>query len=196
MPVPLDVPGLDIYAPEVPDGRVVLLQGGPGPAKSALARRLADAAAAGGRTAEVWSTGGNASAGSEGAARATVRDVQEWPGHWPAGTDVVVDSFSLLALGSSPSEVASRLRAIRTACGPGGNVAVLVLDDGQMDAASLAVAHHLADGIIQFQERDDPEGPIPFLRIPKWMGKAGPGKNLYYGYDGATILIDTRRRVN
>ena len=194
MPVSIEVPGLDAFAPEVPDGRLVILEGGPDPAKSHLARRLATSSAQGGRDVQLWATAPGQSPLDVGDVAA--REVETWPEEWPDGHDVVVDSFSLLATELAAGEVADRLRAIRRSCGRSGTVAVLVLDDGQLAPGPLSVTHHFADGIMQFHSRDDADGPVNFLRIPKWMGRAGLGKNLYYGFDGENILIDTRRRVN
>ena len=53
-----------------------------------------------------------------------------------------------------------------------------------------------ADGVVQFLSRDDADGPVTYLRIPKWMDGAGADKNLFYTFTGRQILIDTRRRVN
>jgi KaiC/GvpD/RAD55 family RecA-like ATPase len=190
MPVAIEVPGLDAFAAEIPDGRVVLLEGDLSPAKGHLARRIARTAAEAKRPVTLLTTRGEACDGVQ------VREAEEWPsdGH-PTDQDLVVDSFSLLALGHAPGQVADRLRAIRRSCQKGARIAVLVLDDGLLDPASRAACHHFADGVIQFHVRDDSDGPVTFLRIPKWMDRAGADKNLFYGFDGRQMLIDTRRRV-
>jgi KaiC/GvpD/RAD55 family RecA-like ATPase len=191
MPVAVEVPGLDAYLPEVPDGRLVLLEGGLAPAKGHLARQLGRTAAAQGRPVALLTT-----RGAEDADGLRVQPVTAWPAAGaPPGHDLVVDSFSLLALDASPAEVAQRVRALRDACARDGRIAILVLDDGHLDAAARAACHHLADGVVQFLSRDDPEGLVPYLRVPKWMDGAGVDKNLFYGFTGRQILIDTRRRV-
>lgn len=191
MPVAIEVPGLDAFTPEVPDGRVVLLEGDLSPAKGHLARRIARAAAEAKRPVVLLTT-----RGGEAADGVAVHEVSTWPTDGPpAGPDLVVDSFSLLALETSPLVVADRVRAMRLACQRNGSIAVLVLDDGQLGPAARAACHHLADGVIQFLVRDDADGPVPYLRIPKWMDRAGAGKNLFYGFDGRQMMIDTRRRV-
>jgi hypothetical protein len=194
MPVAIEVPGLDAFTPEVPDGRVVLVEGDLSPAKGHLARRIGRTAAAGQRPVALMTTRGGETA--ESAEGVQVHDVAAWPAHGhPDGHDLVVDSFSLLALDVPPATVAERVRAIRRDCQRNGRIAVLVLDDGQLDPAARAACHHLADGVIQFLTRDDADGPVSYLRIPKWMDRAGADKNLFYGFDGRQILIDTRRRV-
>lgn len=192
MPVAIEVPGLDVYAPEVPDGCVVILEGDMSPAKGHLARRIARTATEGHRPVAVLST-----RGGESVVGAAVQDLEHWPstGH-PAGHDLVIDSFSLLALDTPAAAVAERVRAIRQGCRRDGRIAVLVLDDGQLSTAASAACHHLADGVIQFLARDDADGPVPYLRIPKWMERAALERNLFYGFNGNQILIDTRRRVN
>lgn len=193
MPVAVEVPGLDAYVAAVPDGRIVLLEGGLAPAKSSLARRLGRTAAAAGRPTLLLTTrGAEASLEVEGL---SVQAVDTWPTAWPDDQDLVVDSFSLLALGSAPTVLAGRLRNLREACIRQGRIAVLVLDDGHLDVAARAVCHHLADGVIQFLSRDDSEGLVSYLRIPKWMDGGAFDRNLFYGFTGRQILIDTRRRV-
>jgi archaellum biogenesis ATPase FlaH len=192
MPVAIEVPGLDAFAPEVPDGRVLLLEGDLSPAKGHLARRIGKTAAAGKRPVALLSTRGGESI-PDGVA---LHDLAAWPAHGhPDDHDLVIDSFSLLSMEASPTVVAERMRAIRRDCQRHGRIAVLVLDDGQLDPAARSACHHLADGVIQFLTRDDSDGPVSFLRIPKWMDRAGADKNLFYGFDGRQILIDTRRRV-
>lgn len=190
MPLPVEVAGLDAVAPEVPDGRVLLIEGGATRAKAGLLHRLARTSADGGRKPLLITTRAEPDSPVE------AREVSSWPAQWPDGRDVFVDSFSLLALDAKPLDVADRIRAIRRSCLASGAIAALVLDDGQLDPAATAAARHIADGIIQFQARDDPEGPVPFLRVPKWMDGGGADRNLYYGFDGRHLLIDTRRRVN
>jgi archaellum biogenesis ATPase FlaH len=192
MPVAIEVPGLDAFAPEVPDGRVLLLEGDLSPAKGHLARRIGRTAAAAKRPVALMTTRG----GEAAPVGVALHDVAAWPAHGhPDGHDLVIDSFSLLALDATPAVVAERVRAIRRDCQKTGRIAVLVLDDGQLGPAARAACHHLADGVIQFLTRDDSDGPVNFLRIPKWMDRAGADKNLFYGFDGRQILIDTRRRV-
>src|SRR5688500_15851078 len=175
MPVAIEVPGLEFYAPEVPDGRIVILEGDLSPAKGHLARRIAKTAAAGKRPVAIVTT-----RGGEPADGIALHDVAGWPkqGH-PVGHDLVIDSFSLLSLGSEPAQVADRVRAIRRDCQRDGRIAVLVLDDGQLDPAARSACHHLADGVIQFLVREDADGPVPYLRIPKWMERGGADKNLF-----------------
>lgn len=194
MPVPIDVPGLDAFVREVPDGGLVLLEGGAAPAKGHLARRLGRAAANQGRPVAMWSTRDGDGEGTDGVAR---EELDAWPAEGPpAGHDLVVDSFSMLCLDASPTVVTQRVRDLRRACRDSGRIAVLVLEEGQLDAATRSACHHLADGVIQFLARDDPDGPVSYLRVPKWMQGGGVERNLFYGFDGRQMLIDTRRRVN
>src|SRR5688572_25665910 len=100
MPVAIEVPGLDFYAPDIPDGRVVVLEGDLSPAKAHLARRIAKTAAAAKRPVALVTT-----RGAEATDGVAVHDVAAWPAHGhPSGHDLVIDSFSLLALGNDPAE--------------------------------------------------------------------------------------------
>jgi KaiC/GvpD/RAD55 family RecA-like ATPase len=194
MAIAVEVPGLDQFVQEIPDGRLLLLEGGLAPAKNHLARHLGQTASRAGRPVTLVSTRTEAKAKQEAL---RLLEVEEWPDlASEVGRDLVIDSFSLLAMDQKPSEVAERLRRLRHACAQKGSVAVLVLDDGQLDAQAQAVCHHLADGVIQFRIREDPEGPVAFLRVPKWMDRQAVERNIYYGFDGRNLLIDTRRRVN
>src|ERR1051326_7970189 len=58
MPVAIEVPGLDAFAPEVPDGRVLVLEGDLHPAKAHLARRIGTSAAAAKRPVALLTTRG------------------------------------------------------------------------------------------------------------------------------------------
>lgn len=194
MGVNVEVPGLDLVLPEILDGTVLLLEGGLAPAKNHLARQLAKSAAKAGRRVTMLSS--RPEDGFLPADRVQVREEEAWPEGNGAGADLVADSFSLLCLGESATRVASRLRSIKADAVRGGTVAILVVDDGQLDAAAQSACHHLADAVVQFRTREDADGPMPYLRVAKAPGNKGLNRNVFYTLDGHHFLIDTRRRVN
>src|ERR1044072_1561015 len=73
MPVAIEVPGLDAFAAEIPDGGVVVLEGDLAPAKGTLARRIASTAAAARRPVTLLPTRG------EAVEAVHVLEPDEWP---------------------------------------------------------------------------------------------------------------------
>ncbi|MGB0652470.1 MAG: hypothetical protein ACPGQL_04655 [Thermoplasmatota archaeon] len=200
MPVPVDLPGLDQFIEEVPDGRILVLEGSMDPASSHLALHLATRAARAGRAVTFVSTRtGEPAQRPEIVGGGPLQVAEQVP--WMelndhAGTgDVVVDSFSFSALDVADHELASGLGSLRKRLRQTGNVAVLTLERGMLDARAAAIVYHLADGIIQFHAREDAEGSVQYLRVPKWMGGRTHIRNIYFEFDGSNLLIDTRRRV-
>ncbi len=195
MGVPIEVPGLDQFLPELPDGSVLLLEGGLAPGKNQLARTIAQSAAKLGRKVTLFSSRPDGESASGNGVH--VAQVDSWPTPSDlALQDAVIDSFSLLSMGEAPAAVAVRLRELKAGCVADRSVAVLVVDDHQLDARTHAACHHLADAVVQFHQREEPERSVPFLRIAKTPDGRSLDRNIFYGMDGRTLLIDTRRRVN
>ena len=192
MPVAVQVPGLEHLLRDVPDGRLVVLEGDVAPAKSHFARTLAKSAVAAGRDTALVSTRprGHELPGLRVLAASEWPDIKAVPGR-----DLVVDSFSLLCAGAPLADTVTRLRALGRHARERDGIAVAVVDTGQLDAATMAAIHHLADGLMLFRAREDDDGLVPYIRVPKWMDRTAFDRNIYYGFDGQDILVDTRRRV-
>jgi KaiC/GvpD/RAD55 family RecA-like ATPase len=202
--VPIEVPGLSRFIAEVPDGRLILIEGDMGPSKGFLAARLACSAAAAGRQVTYVTSGRRHDAEErlgmwEGSARPDVVEAEGWPGveeESDGSQDLVVDGFSFLALDVPPVELARSLRGVAARLARTGGIGVFTVERGMLEPRSAAVAAHLADGLIQFHAREDVDGVVEFLRIPKWMQGVAHPRNIYYGFEGRRLSIDTRRRVN
>ena len=205
MPIPLGLPGLENVVPEIPDGRILVVEGGTDPTKSFFARHIARQAAVEDRLVTLVTSRGAEEIVAhyerhDGAPEALrVHEAAAWD-DMEAGlgetSDLVVDSFSFLALSATRQELTQGLRAMRARCRATGDVAVLSMERGMLDAAAEAVVHHLADGILQFHVREDTEGIVQYVRIPRWMDGGVHTRNIYYSFDGRRILVDTRNRVN
>lgn len=121
--------------------------------------------------------------------------IDGWGDLAPSDGLLAVDSFSFLTLDLGPQELAHLLRQLRTVCRSRRSTAVLATDRGMFDPRAEAIAIHLVDGYIQFHSREGSEGPVRFLRIPKWTDGKFFDRNIYYDFDGQRIAIDLRTRV-
>ena len=188
----LNLPGLDHLLSPVPAGSTLLIEGGTEPAKSFLVQSFSRAAAQ--KTPVTLVT-------TRGEAHDATTGIKVVPGaSWediPAATThhLVVDSFSLLAADVSLSGITGQLRKQRAASAKAQTVQILAAEPAMLDAPRRAVLHHYADGIIQFHTREDSEGLAHFLRVPRWTGGESLTGNMYYGFDGKRLSIDTRKRV-
>jgi len=201
MGIPVDIPGLKSLVPEVPDGSMVLVEGAADPAKGYLARRLAEACGAQGRdcrfltsrdaeevVARISSHGGRTTVAAAGGWE-TLRDVQV------TDHDLVVDSFSFLALEAGPTDLAQVLRRWRAEAHRAGRIVVLGIERHMLGEREQMVAEHMADGIIRFKVREEADGTRPYLQIPRWTGGGTFQKNFYFQFTGDRMMIDTRNRV-
>ncbi|MCI4373484.1 MAG: hypothetical protein L3K02_07585 [Thermoplasmata archaeon] len=208
MNIPVEVPGLDTIIPEIEEGRLLVVESGADSAKSYFVRRLSLSAGRVGcpvtfvtsrdetEVRALLASEGDPDELSEGWIRILERDgVDSFDEFEPEGGLLTVDSFSYLTLNLPPSELASSLRRLRTACRTRKMTAILATDRGMLDSRSEAVVTHLSDGYLQFHAREGPEGVLRFLRIPKWMDGKFVDRNIYYEFDGKRIAIDLRRRV-
>lgn len=206
--MPIEVPGLNTIVPELPEGRLVVIESGPDPAKGFLLRRIALTAAA--REYRVTFITSRDKAEVEGQLGREASsppwtegrfDIEERDSVWSldelgaAGGLLAVDSFSFLTLDLTSTQLASMLRSLRTVCKDRGTMVVLSTERGMVDSRAEAITWHLADGVFQFHTREGPEGVIRWLRIPKWMDGRALDRNIYYGFDGTRLAIDLRRRV-
>lgn len=208
--VPIAIPGLVTLIPELPRGRLLVVESGADPAKSFFVRHLGISALAAG-----WPV---TAVTSRDRAEVEARYVQEGEqsGHtaWAENLEVIerdtlqdmtelagrhglliLDSFSLLTLEIDPLKLARLLREIRAFCRQPRTAAILATDRGMVDTRSEVVTLHLADGVIQFHSKEGPESLLRYLRIPKWMDLKFIDQNVYYDFDGKRIAIDLRRRV-
>ena len=208
MSIPIEIPGLDTILPELPEGKVVLVESGADAAKSYFVRRLSLTAGRVGWPVTFVTSRDRDELQSQLALergettlpdrwvniqeRDALHDMEEFAN---AGGLLAVDSFSFLTLDLAPDALAQSLRGLRTTCRQRGTTAVLATDRGMFEPRSEAVTVHLADGFLQFHAREAAEGVQRFLRVPKWMDGRFVDRNIYYEFDGKRIAIDLRSRV-
>jgi KaiC/GvpD/RAD55 family RecA-like ATPase len=205
MGLPIEIPGLSTILPEVPDGKVAIVEGGADGAKGFFARNLAKSALRLGRPVTYLTSrdGPEVSAALQNGGDAPPRGlrVEELDALSQAATDeandglLAIDSFSFLTLDLPVEKLAAMMRSFRVRCSRTGLCVVLATDRGMFDPRSEAIAVHLSDGLIQFQSKEGPEGIVRFLRIPKWPAGTLTDRNIYYEFDGRKMAIDLRRRV-
>jgi len=208
MGIPVEVPGLDTIIPQVPDGKIVVVESGADGVKSFFVRRFARTALHSGRPVTFITSrdgpelspallnGGDLPPVPASALRVIERDSLEgWDGIESLRGLLVVDSFSFLTLDITSSKLSDVLRRLRLVAHAEGLTVALATDRGMSDERSEAILGHLADGWIQFHAKEGPEGLIRFLRVPKWFEGTLVDRNIYYEYDGKRLAIDLRRRV-
>jgi KaiC/GvpD/RAD55 family RecA-like ATPase len=208
MGLPVDIPGLNTILPEVPDGKVAIVEGGTDGAKGYFARRIAKSALRLGRPVTYLTSRDGPEVSSElqkGSGEEAVRsgmlrveELDSLTDHealHPSGGLLAIDSFSFLTLDLPLTRLAEMMRGLHTQCTRTGLAVILATDRGMFDPRSEAITIHLSDGLIQFHSKEGPEGVIRYLRVPKWSSGTVTDRNIYYEFDGTKMVIDLRRRV-
>jgi KaiC/GvpD/RAD55 family RecA-like ATPase len=208
MGLPVDIPGLNTVLPEVPDGKVAIVEGGTDGAKGYFARQIAKSALRLGRpvtyltsrdgpeiTKELQNGGGDGSVRSGMLRVEELDSLANNDGLHPAGGLLAIDSFSFLTLDLPLIRLAEMMRGLHTQCSRTGLAVLLATDRGMFDPRAEAITIHLSDGLIQFHSKEGPEGVIRYLRVPKWSSGTVTDRNIYYEFDGTKMVIDLRRRV-
>ena len=208
MGIPIEVPGLNTIVPEIGDGRLVIVESGPDPAKSFFVRRISLSALRAGQPVtfltsrdrdevrDQLSREGGRPAWEEGGAEIVEEDaIPDLEPYGRSGGLLAVDSFSYLTLGLTGADLARLLRALRGLGREKRTTVVLATDRGMFEPRAEAVSAHLADGVIQFHAKEGPEGLVRYLRIPKWTDGRFIDRNIYYDFDGRRIAVDLRSRV-
>lgn len=208
MGLPVEVPGLDTIIPDVGEGRLVVVESGPDPAKGFFIRQL-------GRTAlrlgwpvsfvisrdrreldELFTVEGTSLPDYAEQFHIVEQDaIRVVDGFGQQGGLLAIDSFSFLTLELPGDRLAPLLRGLRDLARERKTTVVLATDRGMFTPSSEAVTSHLADGVIQFHAKEATEGIVRFIRIPKWTNGRFVDRNIYYEFDGRRIAIDLRRRV-
>lgn len=208
MSIPVEIYGLSTLIPEVPDGRMVLVEGGTDPAKSYFLRRLTLTAVRSGKKTTFLTSRDRAELQTQLSAEGKVDpwkedhlDINELDGlsamngFGRAGGLLVIDSFSVLTLELEASRFSGLLRELRLLARTWGTTVLLGTDRGMLDQRAEAIAAHLSDGVIQFHAKEGAEGLQRYLRIPKWTDGRFVDRNVYYSFDGSRMSIDLRNRV-
>jgi len=208
MSIPVEVPGLDMILPELPEGKLVIAESGADSAKSFFVRRLSLTAGRAGwpvtfvtsRDRDELQAQFSAEHGPAPMPERWVEilerdEIAELDEFGRGGGLLAIDSFSFLTLDLPADALARSLRKLRALCRRRGTTAVLGTDRGMFEPRNEAIAVHMADGLLQFHTREGPEGVVRYLRVPKWMDRSFVDRNIYYEFDGKRLAIDLRRRV-
>lgn len=205
MGVSVDVPGLNQFIDEIPDGSVVSIEGGVDHPKAVLTHMIINTALVQGR--ELVYVGPKGVAGL--LEQLPVWDdisekiTQRLEGLDPASIGpylsskplVVIDSLSYLIHDLDIAEVRSMLESIRQGARSSGAIFLQLIEDDLLSKEMRAIAGFHSDGIIQFLVRDVPDGVTRFMRIEKWMSGYAYERNIYYNYTEGNINVDLRYRV-
>jgi KaiC/GvpD/RAD55 family RecA-like ATPase len=208
MGLPVEVVGLDSIIPDVGEGRLVVVESGPDPAKGFFVRQLGRTALRlGWPVSFVISRDRKELDSLFTAEGAQLPDYTEQlqiveqdslhsvNGYGQEGGLLAIDSFSFLTLELPADRLAPLLRTLRDLGRDRRTTVVLSTDRGMFTPSAEAITSHLADGVIQFHAKEATEGIVRFLRIPKWTDGRFVDRNVYYEFDGQHIKIDLRRRV-
>jgi len=203
--VSVEVPGLNQFIDEIPDGSIVSIEGGVDHPKAVLAYMLIKTALGEGR--ELIYVGPKGAAGlleqlpvwGDLSCRLTQRleglDLVPLCTCFPSKPLVVIDSLSYLIYDKDLVEVQAMLEGIRQAARAGGAIVIQLLEDELLSREMRTIAGFHSDGIIQFLVRDVPDGVTRFIRIVKWMSGFSYERNIYYNYTEGNINVDLRYRV-
>jgi len=204
MVISIGIPGIQRYIQDIPDGMVILLEGGADHMPSNIAQALAPSAFAQKRPVRYITSRRQEDVilqilnnGQDPEAFNVTENIDpdRWGDHILKGAMVIVDSFSFFILGKEVQYVKDLMLRLRSVCREMGANLVLIAEQGMLERTTEAVTHYLADGIIQFMFSERPEGVSRYLRIPKWVNETMVDQNIFYEYEGGHIKIDLRSRV-
>lgn len=202
MGIPINIPGLNQFIKEVPEGSIVSIEGGVDSPKAVLVSVIASTA-----KDEGWSI-------SYVCPRGRCGSLQDLPGKWRQDLVIVegdapilwkqhlkpknvliIDSLSYLMLERDVSEFKNIMEEIKTSGRTNGAIIIQLIELGMFDLKAEILTGFFADGIVQFLSKDSGEGVSRFIRIPKWMEGSSFDRNIYYTYEEGRINIDLRYRV-
>jgi KaiC/GvpD/RAD55 family RecA-like ATPase len=201
--VPVEIPGLNQFIEEIPDGCVVTIEGGEDHPKAVLAMNLLEAASRIGWEMVYINPPGDCGllaqlpSWKDLGHRCTSEmfSRKEWGRTIRTEAIVLVDSFSYLAMDEGLIGLRSILEDARHAARKNNGILILLVDEDMMDAAGKALIGYHSDGIIRFFVRETPDGVSRFIRLEKWMSGASFDRNIYYNYIEGRINVDLRYRV-
>ena len=205
MGVPVEVPGLNQFIEEIPDGAIVSIEGGVDHPKAVLAHMIIKSALVQDR--ELIYVGPRGAAGlleqlpawgdlsSKVAHRLEGLDLVSLCTCLPSKPLVVIDSLSYLIHDKDITEVQTMLESIRQGARASGAIVLQLLEEELLSREMRTIACFHSDGVIQFQVRDVPDGVTRFMRIEKWMSGFSYERNIYYNYTEGNINVDLRYRV-
>ena len=204
MGLPVELSGLKQVLNEVPEGSLVVVEGGPEVIKSVFVLYLCMTSKRQGRpTTYVTSRGRDEVKRQidhfmpEPQAIEIVEDRTsgQWRARMRQGGLLVVDSFSYLMMDTPLPDVRAALEELQRTCRQTRSIVVLVFDQGLLDPRAMLAASHLADGVVLFIAREGSEDVARYMRIPKWTDGHSLDVNINFTFDGRRFSVDLRQRV-
>ena len=204
MSIPIQIPGLNEYIQEIPEGNIILFQGGINPISSIFVKTLAFSAYKEGRKINYITSKTEEEVeeqldfflkGDVSFTIAAERSHRHWGEYVEEDTVTIFDSFSYLVLDHPLAEVRRILEELLRLCKQKNATIFLTTEQGMLDEKVDTTVCHLVDCIVLFLSRDTEKGVRRYMRIPKWVFGQSFEDNIYYPFDGKHILIDLRSRV-
>lgn len=204
MGISITIPGLSQFIEEIPDGNLILIEGGIDPISAIFVQKLACTAYNEGKSVIYITSrtkeevhGQICYFQSEKFDFPIVeeRSHRHWKDFITDNSLVVLDSFSYLSIGDTLVEVRHTLEEFLKLCKQLNAIVLLTTERGMLDKKVEITTSHLSDGIFQFMSRDTSEGISRFIRIPKWINGMSFDENIHYTFDGKQINVDLRSRV-
>ncbi len=203
--IPVEVPGLNQFIKEIPDGAVVLIEGWVDHPKAVLVKTLINTAMTQGSKliyiAPVTKCGmmdqlnGWDMVEERCEERIDGNDHQVWVDHIRPKTVVLIDSLTALMVNKGVNVLLDTLESIRATAKRNGAIVIILSEEGLFPENMRTATGLRSDGIIQFLIRDSPDGVSRFIRIVKWMTGESYDRNIYYNYIEGKINVDLRYRV-
>lgn len=206
MGVPVDIPGLNQFIDEIPDGAIISVEGGVDHPKAVLIRSIVRTAMGLGRELIYI--------GPEGGGTGLLEQLPGWDDlseklsqrlkglelgtlrqFLPSKPLVIIDSLSYIIHNKDIAEVQSTLESVRSDVRHHGAIIIQLIEDELLSREMRTIVGFNSDGIIQFLARDVPDGVTRFMRIEKWMSGYTFERNIYYNYTEGNINVDLRYRV-
>ncbi len=204
MGIPIHITGLNEFISEVPDGKMILVEGSIDPIASIFAQQLANVATEH-KDLVTYITSRTKEEVSEmvrfhnkdAALFTVVEDPSylHWKDYLKLNSMLVIDSFSYLVLDKSMFEVKQILEDFLRMSRQQEAIVLLTMELGMLDSKIEVTIAHLADGIFQFLTKDTSVGVAHLIRIPKWVTGNSFDENIHYKFDGRRINVDLRARV-
>ncbi len=204
MGIKIEIPGLTEYIQKMPNGNVILVEGGINPSTSIFVQHLATVAHKQGRCVNYITSK------TKEEVEEQVNIIQRQPPvfpiieershrHWKEYISdesiLVIDSFSYMVLDRSLADVVLIMEEFLRLCKEHRSIVILTGERGMLDQQMEITIAHLADGIFLFLSKDTSKGIARFIRVPKWVDGNSYDDNIYFTFDGHRINVDLRSRV-
>lgn len=200
----IPVVGMDQFVDKIPDGTIILFEGGLDNLPSYLVQSIGDLATSE-RREVTYITSKSIQDVTDQVKTVMGKDVpfyiiesvkmEDWPKFMRPRSVMIVDSFSYLVLEKDIENVKKHLEIIRKLAKENKGVVLLLSHRGLLNEHKEEIARYLSDGIVQFHTKDMPEGIVRYMRFPKWTNGKTIDLNIFYNYENKRFNVDLRSRV-